>query len=56
MTPDPVTVSVDMDTQEAAELMGARGFRHLPVMAGDQVAGIVSQRDVLSARIHAHRL
>jgi glucose-6-phosphate 1-dehydrogenase len=56
MTPDPVTVSVDMDTQEAAELMGTRGFRHLPVMAGDKVAGIVSQRDVLSARIHAHRL
>jgi glucose-6-phosphate 1-dehydrogenase len=56
MTADPVTVSVDMDTQEAAELMGTRGFRHLPVMAGDEVAGIVSQRDVLSARIHAHRL
>jgi CBS domain-containing protein len=56
MTPDPVTVSLDLDTQEAAELMSARGFRHLPVMEGDKVAGIVSQRDVLSARIHAHRL
>jgi glucose-6-phosphate 1-dehydrogenase len=56
MTADPVTVSIDLDTQEAAELMSARGFRHLPVMEGDKVAGIVSQRDVLSARIHAHRL
>jgi glucose-6-phosphate 1-dehydrogenase len=55
MTADPVTVTYDMDIAEAAELMGNRGFRHLPVRDGDRVAGIVSQRDVLRARIHAHR-
>jgi glucose-6-phosphate 1-dehydrogenase len=55
MTADPVTATYDMDIAEAAELMGARGFRHLPVRDGDRVAGIVSQRDVLRARIHAHR-
>jgi CBS domain-containing protein len=55
MTPDPMTASYDMDTAEAAEIMGTRGFRHLPVLIGDRVGGIVSQRDVLSARIHAHR-
>jgi glucose-6-phosphate 1-dehydrogenase len=55
MTADPVTATYDMDIAEAAELMGARGFRHLPVRDGDRVAGIVSQRDVLQARIHAHR-
>jgi CBS domain-containing protein len=56
MTADPVTATYDMDIAEAAELMGTRGFRHLPVRVGDKVAGIVSQRDVLRARIHAHRL
>ena len=55
MTADPVTATYDMDIAEAAELMGNRGFRHLPVRDGDRVAGIVSQRDVLRARIHAHR-
>ena len=55
MTADPVTATYDMDIAEAAELMGNRGFRHLPVREGEHVAGIVSQRDVLRARIHAHR-
>ena len=40
---------------DAAEVMGTRGFRHLPVVVDGKVVGIVSQRDVLSARIHAHR-
>jgi glucose-6-phosphate 1-dehydrogenase len=55
MTAEPVTATPETDIAEAAELMGARGFRHLPVCDGDRVAGIVSQRDVLRARIHAHR-
>jgi CBS domain-containing protein len=55
MTAEPMTATLDMDIAEAAELMGTRGFRHLPVVVDHKVAGIVSQRDVLSARIHAHR-
>jgi glucose-6-phosphate 1-dehydrogenase len=55
MTAEPMTAALDMDIADAAELMGTRGFRHLPVVVDNKVAGIVSQRDVLSARIHAHR-
>jgi glucose-6-phosphate 1-dehydrogenase len=55
LTADPVCATYDIDIADAAELMGARGFRHLPVREGEKVAGIVSQRDVLRARIHAHR-
>lgn len=51
MTQDPVTVGADTDTEEAAALMATHGFRHLPVMDGDKVIGVVSLRDVLSARI-----
>jgi CBS domain-containing protein len=46
MTSDPVTVSHDASPKEAAELMLARGFRHLPVVDGEQTVGIVSIRDV----------
>ena len=55
MTAGPATAALDTDIADAAELMGTRGFRHLPVVVDDRVVGIVSQRDVLSARIHAHR-
>jgi CBS domain-containing protein len=51
MTPDPTTAGPDDDSEEAAQTMLANGFRHLPVVEGTEVAGIVSLRDVLSARI-----
>lgn len=51
MTKDPVTTAPGTDTEDAAEMMLAKGFRHLPVVDGDQLVGIVSLRDLLSARI-----
>jgi CBS domain-containing protein len=51
MTPDPVTASPEMDADEAAEIMMTQGFRHLPVVVGNQLRGIVSLRDVLRVRI-----
>lgn len=51
MTPDPVTVVPETDADEAAEMMLTNGFRHLPVMQGGALAGIVSLRDILSIRI-----
>ena len=51
MTSDPTTSDPDTDSEDAAQLMLSGGFRHLPVAEGVAVAGIVSLRDVLSARI-----
>lgn len=51
MTKDPVTVGSDMDSEEAGQMMVTHGFRHLPVVEGKEVTGIVSLRDVLSARL-----
>ncbi|HET9671285.1 MAG TPA: CBS domain-containing protein [Actinomycetota bacterium] len=51
MTVDPVTVEGGIDADEAAELMMSNGFRHLPVVEGQTLLGIVSLRDVLRTRI-----
>lgn len=51
MTPDPVTAAPDTDAEEAAEIMMTQGFRHLPVVEGNTLLGIVSLRDLLSTRI-----
>ena len=51
MTPDPETAEPDLETEDAAGRMLARGFRHLPVTQDGDLVGIVSLRDVLSARI-----
>ena len=55
MTPEPETASPDLDTEDAAALMLSRGFRHLPVVADGELLGMVSLRDVLSARIARSR-
>ena len=49
MTPDPITVRPDTPVEDALRTMLSNNFRHLPVMSGDDVAGIVSIRD-LAAR------
>ena len=51
MTPDPETAEPDLETEDAAGMMLSRGFRHLPVTQNGDLVGIVSLRDVLSARI-----
>ncbi len=51
MTPDPETAEPDLETEDAAGMMLSRGFRPLPVTQDGDLVGIVSLRDVLSARI-----
>jgi CBS domain-containing protein len=46
MSPDPVTIGSDTTVAEALDQMLFGGFRHLPVMDGDAVIGIVSMRDI----------
>jgi CBS domain-containing protein len=49
MTTDVVTVSGDVDILAAARLMGERRIRHLPVVEGENLLGVVGIRDVLGA-------
>jgi CBS domain-containing protein len=46
MSSDPVTIGPDATTAEALNEMLFGGFRHLPVMDGDAVVGMVSMRDL----------
>jgi CBS domain-containing protein len=47
MTRDPETVDIDEPTGQAAAVMIHGGFRHLPVLDGDQPVGVVSIRDLM---------
>jgi CBS domain-containing protein len=51
MTPDPRSASPDTAAEEAAQIMLLHGFRHLPVVEGKSVCGVVSLRDLFAARI-----
>ncbi len=51
MTPDPQSVSPDTTVEEAADIMLKHGFRHLPVVDGRAVCGVVSLRDLFATRI-----
>lgn len=48
MTTHPETIEPDETTQHAATLMMHGGFRHLPVVEGDAVVGILSIRDLMA--------
>src|SRR3954463_7824043 len=47
MTAGPETIEPDDTTEHAAVLMIHGGFRHLPVVDGDDVVGILSIRDLV---------
>jgi CBS domain-containing protein len=49
MTRDVITVSADADLLSAARLMGERRIRHLPVVEGENLLGMIGIRDVLAA-------
>jgi CBS domain-containing protein len=58
MTPEPDTVSADLNVEEAANWMLATGYRHLPVTSETgELIGVASIKDVLWALVEprAHR-
>jgi len=46
MTKNPVTVSPEMDIHEAVRVMGAQGYRRIPVLEGEKLVGIISTADI----------
>jgi len=54
MTPHPVTAALDTPVPDAIELMEQVGCRHLPVVAGGELVGVVSKKAV-SCECAQHR-
>ncbi|HEU4740819.1 MAG TPA: CBS and ACT domain-containing protein [Meiothermus sp.] len=49
MTPNPVTVSPDTPVLDALKLLKEHAFRRLPVMEGQNLVGIVTDKDLKDA-------
>jgi CBS domain-containing protein len=47
MTRNPVTLAPDDDVLDAARLMGERKIRHVPVLEGENLLGMVGMREVM---------
>ncbi len=47
MTADVMTVTSQARTRECMTLMSQKKFRHLPVVDGDKVVGMISIRDIM---------
>ena len=47
MTPGPETMEPDEPMEQAAVLMIHGGFRHMPIVEGEQVVGMLSIRDLM---------
>lgn len=47
MTPNPRAVAADESIEECLFIMREFGFRHLPIVDGKELKGLVSLRDVL---------
>lgn len=46
MTASPHTIGAEQSLRKAHELMKEHGIRHLPVMHGNKLVGMISDRDV----------
>jgi CBS domain-containing protein len=51
MTREPFTVDADVAVLDAARLMGEKRIRHLPVVQGDHLLGMIGIRDVLGSLV-----
>jgi CBS domain-containing protein len=52
MTPAPEVLRPDSELADATHLMLELGVRHLPIMGGGRLVGVLSMRDVLDAESH----
>jgi CBS domain-containing protein len=48
MTPDPVTLEAKNRIAFAIQRMNLGGYRHIPILKGGKLAGVISVRDILS--------
>lgn len=47
MSTDVITIGPDSTLHDAAALMASKWIRHLPVVKGEKLVGVISQRDLV---------
>lgn len=52
MTPKPVVVDVHESCEKCLKIMKQAGIRHLPVVEGDKLVGLLSLRDLLQVDLN----
>ena len=55
MTPEPISVDPDVRLETCMELMTEHRIRHLPVMKGNRLLGVISIGDIVKAIIDEQR-
>ena len=55
MTREVVTITSDHTIPECMALLNAHGLRHLPIVDGNTVIGVLSIRDLLKATVEHHQ-
>lgn len=55
MTKKVITVLPEDEIEKCMELMSGKKIRHLPVMKNDEVLGVISITDVVTAIIHSQK-
>lgn len=53
MSPTPLTIGPEATVADALRMMHLNGLRHLPVLQGGDVIGVVSMRDFVGAEVAA---
>ncbi len=48
MTKEPFTGTPELTVQEALEIFHSQPFRHMPILSGDQIKGILSIRGLMT--------
>lgn len=56
MTGNVISVSPQVRTRDCLALMGQKSIRHLPVVDGEKVLGMISIRDIMNDIIADHEL
>jgi CBS domain-containing protein len=51
MTGECLTIDAEMKVAECRAMMSARRIRHLPVMSGDTVAGLITAGDIMAFEV-----
>ena len=51
MTPCPITVGLETSVRDALRRMSDNGLRHLPIVEGGTVVGVISMRDFMGEEL-----